>query len=72
MSKQFIYQEKFTVQMEKNVQVIRVIRTTLERRGDGTDGDPIRRITQYWNFDGELLWEHDPYQAKKKKAKKIK
>jgi hypothetical protein len=40
--------------------VIQVIRTTLERRGLGTEGDPIRRVTQYWSLDGVLLWEHDP------------
>lgn len=39
--------------------VIQVIETTLERRGDGKD-DPIRIVTQYWSFDGELLAEDDP------------
>lgn len=40
--------------------VIQVVETTLERRGKGVEGDPIRIITQYWSMDGELLAEVDP------------
>lgn len=41
--------------------VIQVIETTLERRGTGKDeNSPLRMITQYWSFDGELLAEVDP------------
>lgn len=41
--------------------VIQVIETTLERRGDGKSmSSPIRIVTQYWSFDGELLAEVDP------------
>ncbi len=40
-------------------EVLQVIRTTLLRRGDGKL-DPIRIITQYWSFSGELLAEVDP------------
>jgi hypothetical protein len=42
-----------------NLEVVQVIRTELERRGNGST-TPIRRIVQYWGMDGELLWEHDP------------
>lgn len=42
------------------VEVIRVIRTNLVHRGKGVEGDPVRRITQYWDMDGNLLWETDP------------
>ena len=46
---------------DKEVQLIHVIRTTLERRGEGVpEDDPIRCITQYWSLDGELLAEVDP------------
>lgn len=41
-------------------EVMRVIRTALTRRGDGKE-DPIRVITQYWDFEGNLLWEYDPW-----------
>jgi hypothetical protein len=41
-------------------ELIQVIRTTLERRGEGVKGSPIRVITQYWSTDGELLAEVDP------------
>ena len=50
----------FEVNHSKEVQVIRVIRTTLERRGKGVVGDPIRRIEQFWTLDGYLLAERDP------------
>lgn len=43
-------------------EVIKIIKTTLLRRGDGVI-EPIRLITQYWDFDGKLLWEDDPSQA---------
>lgn len=47
--------------MYRAAQVISVIRTELERRGQGVESDPIRIITQYWTLDGELLAEVDPY-----------
>lgn len=43
-----------------DVEVIEVVRTRLEKRGKGTNDDPIRRITQYWSPDGVLLAEVDP------------
>ena len=50
------------IQNSKEVQVISVIRTTLLRIGKGTEDDPTRRITQFWDMDGELLWEEpDPF-----------
>ena len=39
--------------------VIQVIKTTLLSRGDGKK-TTYRQITQYWDFEGNLLWEHDP------------
>lgn len=41
--------------------VIRVIETSLFRKGKGTEDDPDRIVKQYWSFDGELLCETDPY-----------
>lgn len=29
-------------------------------RGRGILGDPIREVTQYWDFEGNLLAECDP------------
>lgn len=37
-----------------------VIITTLERRGKGEQHSPIRRITQVYDKDGNLIAEHDP------------
>ena len=52
--------------MEKEAEVIPVIRTTLLRRGTGQSEDsPIRVITQYWSLDGDLLAEVDPCSAQK-------
>lgn len=39
--------------------VIRVIETTLLRRGNGID-TVLRCVRQYWSLDGELLAEVDP------------
>jgi hypothetical protein len=41
-------------------EVVRVIRTTIDLRGDGSVVAPFRRITQFWSFEGELLAESDP------------
>jgi hypothetical protein len=29
-------------------------------RGDGTDVDPIRSVTQVWSHQGSFIAEHDP------------
>lgn len=42
------------------VREITVIRSTNERRGDGTKENPTRIITSYWCIHGELLAEIDP------------
>lgn len=34
---------------------------TISRFGDGSDGNPVRTITQYWTLDGSLLFNDDPY-----------
>lgn len=44
-----------------SAQLIEVICTRLDTRGDGkSSASPIRRLTQYWTPDGELLAEVDP------------
>lgn len=42
-----------------SAQVIHVIETK-SMRGVGTQEDLSRIVTQYWDFDGNLLAEHDP------------
>lgn len=42
-----------------SARVIRVIKTEA-LRGKGTQGDSCRLVTQYWDFDGNLLAENDP------------
>jgi hypothetical protein len=44
-----------------NAEIISVIRTDLTKCGAGIDSDPIRIVTQYWDLDGKLLWEVDPW-----------
>lgn len=41
------------------VQRIPVIRTMVTY-GRGTDKDPARVVTEYWDDDGKLLWRDDP------------
>jgi hypothetical protein len=42
-----------------SAQVIQVIKTE-SMRGMGADEDPCRIVTQYWDFNGNLLAENDP------------
>lgn len=42
-----------------SAQVIRVI-VTKSLRGEGTQEDLCRIVTQYWDFEGNLLAENDP------------
>lgn len=47
-----------------SARVIQVIETkTL--RGTGTEKDLCREVTQYWDFDGNLLSENDPCEERK-------
>jgi hypothetical protein len=41
------------------LKIVTYIKTTLTREGNGTD-DPVRVITQWWDFEGNLLFEYDP------------
>ena len=41
-----------------SAKVISVIMTKA-LKGSGTENDPVREVTQYWDFDGNLLAEHD-------------
>lgn len=43
----------------KSAKVIQVIET-VSKRGLGTEKDPVREVTQYWDFDGRFLAEMDP------------
>ena len=47
----------------KKARVIQVIETS-ENRGNGTEEDPVRTITRYWDFEGKLLGEVDPYKLR--------
>src|SRR5581483_5074288 len=42
---------------DKPVQVVTLIRTYLDHRGNGSDEDPHRIITQWCTQDGELVFE---------------
>ena len=42
-----------------SAQVIQVIKTE-SLRGEGAQKDLCRIVTQYWDFDGNLLAENDP------------
>jgi len=42
------------------VEIIQFIKTTLTRRGKGVEGDPVRVITQFWDMQGNLMFEYDP------------
>ncbi|SHI23857.1 hypothetical protein SAMN02745823_03774 [Sporobacter termitidis DSM 10068] len=42
-----------------NAKVIQVIETS-STTGTGKPDDPVRTITQYWRFNGKLLFTADP------------
>jgi len=42
----------------QSARVIQVIETK-SKRGMGTEKDPVREITQYWDFEGNFLAETD-------------
>ena len=42
-----------------NAKVIQIIQTTA-LAGDGSPENPCRRVVQYWDFDGTLLFTQDP------------
>lgn len=44
----------------KQVEILEVIKTTIVTRGNDTEEQPLRTITQYWSVDGELIFEIDP------------
>ncbi|MFQ9929960.1 MAG: carboxypeptidase [Lachnospiraceae bacterium] len=47
-----------------SARVVRVIATE-SLRGEGTQEDLCRTVTQYWDFDGNLLAENDPCEKEK-------
>lgn len=43
------------------VKIMQVMETTILRRGSGkSKEDPVRIITQYWDMEGNLIFEIDP------------
>ncbi len=46
----------------RSVEVVRVIKV-VALRGAGTDESPAREVTQWWDFEGNMVGEHDPQQA---------
>lgn len=48
-----------------SARVIQVI-VTESLRGEGTEKDLCRIVTQYWDFNGNLLAENDPCVMEKK------
>lgn len=54
-----------------NADLIQVIRTDLDLRGEGKPGDPVRRVVQFWSTDGQLLAEVDPGAPSPSKVKRL-
>lgn len=42
----------------ENVEIVELIKITF-KRGKGTEGDPVRVVTQYWNKENVLIFEKD-------------
>ena len=43
----------------KSVRTVQLIEVAF-KRGSGTEKDPNRIVTQYWDENGDLIAEHDP------------
>ena len=43
-----------------SARMIKVIETRA-LRGNGEDDDPVRAVKQFWNLDGNLIAENDPF-----------
>lgn len=43
----------------ENVKIVPMV-TVEAKVGDGTENNPVRSVTQYWNTDGEMVAEKDP------------
>jgi len=48
---------------DNSARILTVIETTNMTRGNGTEEDPVRVVTQYWTLDGTLLVEVDSYSS---------
>jgi len=46
--------------------VIKVIETK-SVKGEGTENDAVRLVTQFWDFKGNLLAENDPWKLDKER-----
>lgn len=44
----------------KEAKVVSVVRVEA-KIGTGTKEDPVRNVIQYWDIEGNLLAEHDPF-----------
>lgn len=54
-----------------SARVISVIETRI-LRGEGTEKDPCRIVTQYWDFEGNLLAENDQYEKEIRRGERNK
>lgn len=46
------------------VEIKKVIITTLSRRGTGVEGDPVRVLTEIWDMEGSKMAEVDSHEPK--------
>jgi len=54
----------------RDVEVIQVIHTRLLRLGRGKDdSDPVRIIDQYWDMEGNLMWQRDEWKEQENARK---
>ncbi len=44
----------------KRVEIVKMVRV-MWPRGAGTEDDPCRTVPQYYDFDGNLIWENDQW-----------
>lgn len=53
------YQDRRICNRLDDIKIVNVIEVLLER-GLGTEKDPSRWVKQYWDLDGNFMFEKDP------------
>ncbi|MCM1052480.1 MAG: hypothetical protein NC483_00660 [Ruminococcus sp.] len=43
----------------RNVKIVEVIKVELTRGSGLTEKDPVRQVNQYWDFNGNLIYDDD-------------
>ncbi len=55
----------------KQVKIEKVIKVELTRGAGIVEKDPVRYVNQYWDFDGNLIYDDDEFSTKEEASSEI-